>query len=469
MTTWIPTLREDTPRYLAIAEALAADMQVGRLSPGTKLPTHRDLAYRLGVTVGTVTRAYAEAERRGLVIGEVGRGTFVRAQVPDAPPSTDPILRAETREAGILDLSMNLPAPPSDPEAVPDMLAAVATDPAVGALFGYTATLGLVEHREVGAAWLSRSGVALDPARVVPTMGGQHAMFLACAALTEPGDVLLVEEATFYGIKAVAKTLGLRLVGVATDVQGLEPAALDAAARASGGRVLYTVPTFQNPTTSVMSQERREEIAEVCRRHGIALIEDDIYSFLLDPPPLPLSAHLPELSILFTSLSKCVAPALRVGWMAAPEAWIERIALAGRATTIMPNPLLQETARRLVQDGTADRLAAGQRAEAIARQELMQSILGRSNSGATIVTHPNSFHAWLQLPPAWRTESFVAAARRRGVGVAAGEVFSVGRMPGPPAVRICLASAVERSSLEAGLKTLAGLLMEEPALEVPLV
>lgn len=468
MTNWMPTLRSDVPRYLAIAEALAGDMQAGRLPAGSKLPTHRDLAYRLGVTVGTVTRAYAEAERRGLVIGEVGRGTFVRAQVPDAPPSAYP---SDTggRAEGLLDLSMNLPAPPCEPEAVPAMLAAVAQDPQARHLFGYTGTLGLAEHRLSGVDWLARTGLEVSPAGVVPTLGAQHAMFLACAAVTEPGDALLVEESTFYGIKAVARTLGLRLIGVATDRHGLEPAALDAAARASGARALYAVPTFQNPTTSVMPQERRDEVAEVCRRHDLAVIEDDIYSFLLDPAPLPLVARLPERGMVFTSLSKSIAPALRVGWLAAPEQWIERITAAARATTIMPNPLMQETARRLIESGAADRLAAGQRAEAAARQELVARILCRTNSGATVTTHPNSFHVWLQLPPEWRTEAFVSAARRRGVGVAAGEVFSVGRVPGPPAVRVCLAAAPDRTALERGLRALAGLLTEQPALEIPLV
>jgi DNA-binding transcriptional MocR family regulator len=467
MTRWMPALRDDAPRYIAIADALAADMKAGRLSPGTKLPTHRDLAWRLGVTVGTVTRAYAEAERRGLLVGEVGRGTFVRAQVPDAPPSMDPAAHTPATD-GVLDLSMNLPAPPCDPTLVPAAVGAVATDPAAGALFGYSGTLGRPEHREAGAAWMARFGLEAAPERIVPTHGGQHAMFLACAALAEAGDTMLVEEATFYGMKAVAKTLGLRLIGVATDAAGLDPAALDAAARSTGARVLYTVPTFQNPTAAVMPQARRQEIAEVCRRHGIVPVEDDIYGFLLETPERPLAALMPEQAMYFTSLSKCVSPALRAGWLAAPEAWIDRIAVGARATTIMPNPLMQDAARRLIASGDAWRLAEGQRAEAIARQEIAQRIFGRPNA-ARLNTHPNSFHVWLQLPPAWRTEAFVAAARRRGVLVAAGEVFFVGRVPGPPAVRICLASAPDRAILERGLTTLAGLMSEEPALELPLV
>lgn len=473
MTNWTPELRPDSPRYIAIADALADDMGAGRLAPGVKLPTHRDLAWRLGVTVGTVTRAYAEAERRGLVIGEVGRGTFVRAQTPDRPPSADRRDGSPRDDRQFLDLSMNLPALPSEPEAVPGAVAEVSGDPEARHYFDYTTSLGLPEHRQSGADWLARHGLESPPERIVPTYGAQHAMFLACAALAEAGAPVLVEEATFYGIKSVAKTLGLRLIGVQTDSQGLDPVGLDAAARSSGAKLLYCIPNFQNPTSSVMPAQRRDEIADVCKRHGIAVIEDDIYAFLLNEGESaalrPLSCRLPEQGFYIGSLSKSVSPALRVGWLAAPEAWIDRIAVAQRATVIMPNPLLQEAARRLIASGAADRLAAGQRREAIARQRLASEILGRPNSGAQVVTHPNSFHIWLQLPPIWRTEAFVSAARRRGVAVTAGEVFFVGRVPGPDAVRICLSAAASRKALERGLRTLAGLLCEDPTLEMPLV
>ncbi|WP_421706886.1 PLP-dependent aminotransferase family protein [Algihabitans sp.] len=473
MTSWTPTLRPESPRYIAIADALADDMSAGRLAAGVKLPTHRDLAWRLGVTVGTVTRAYAEAERRGLVIGEVGRGTFVRAQTPDRPPSADRRDGTPRDDGRILDLSMNLPALPSEPEAVPGVVAEVSGDPAARHYFDYTTSLGLPEHRQSGADWLARHGLKSRPERIIPTYGAQHAMFLACAALAEAGAPVLVEEATFYGIKSVAKTLDLRLIGVQTDNQGLDPASLDAAARSTGAKLLYCIPNFQNPTSSIMPAQRRDEIAEVCERHGITAIEDDIYAFLLDEGEAaalrPLSSRLPQQSFYIGSLSKSVSPALRVGWLSVPEAWVDRVAVAQRATVIMPNPLLQEAARRLIASGAADRLAAGQRREAIARQRLASDILGRPNSGARVVTHPNSFHIWLQLPAIWRTEAFVSAARRRGVAVTAGEVFFVGRVPGPDAVRICLSAAPDRTALERGLRTLAGLLAEDPTLEMPLV
>ncbi|WP_119168627.1 aminotransferase-like domain-containing protein [Algihabitans albus] len=473
MTTWIPELRPDSPRYIAIANALADDMGAGLLAPGVKLPTHRDLAWRLGVTVGTVTRAYAEAERRGLVIGEVGRGTFVRAQTPDRPPSADRRDGTPRDDGQILDLSMNLPALPSEPETVPGAVAEVSGDPQARHCFDYTTSLGLPEHRQSGADWLARHGLESPAERIVPTYGAQHAMFLACATLAEAGAPVLVEEATFYGMKSIAKTLDLRLIGVQTDSQGLDPASLDAAARSTGAKLLYCIPNFQNPTSSVMPAQRRDEIAEVCARNGIAVIEDDIYAFLLDDDDgaslRPLSCRLPDQSFYIGSLSKSVSPALRVGWLAVPEAWVDRIAVAQRATVIMPNPLLQEAARRLIESGAADRLAAGQRQEAIARQRLATEILSRPNSGAQIVTHPNSFHIWLQLPPIWRTETFVSAARRRGVAVTAGDVFFVGRVPGPPAVRICLSAAPNRAALERGLRTVASLLSEDPTLEMPLV
>ena len=155
MTIWSPQLEGTKgPRYLAIVEALAQDFASGRLGPGSRLPTHRDLAERLGVTVGTVSRAYAEAARRGLVSGEVGRGTFVRGS---GDPS-DPGAEAE----GVVDLGQNHPPdPPSQPQraALLDALASLTARRDAGRLLDYPAAGGDAADREAGASWIGRSGV----------------------------------------------------------------------------------------------------------------------------------------------------------------------------------------------------------------------------------------------------------------------------------------------------------------------
>jgi len=312
MTSWTPDLTTiDGPRYLAIAEALARDIAADRLKPGERLPTHRDLAWKLGVTVGTVTRAYAEAERRGLVAGEVGRGTFIRdtAAVPDAAPPVAP-------EGGsLIDLSRNFPAEIPGDRTVADALAAVAQSRDFDRLLQYQASGGMPAHRMEAARRFTAAGLETRAEQVAICNGVQNGMLLAAATFARPGDTILTESLTFYGIKSLANLLSIRLQGVAMDEDGLLPAALDAACRVWSPKALYLIPTIQNPTASVMPEERRREIAAICRRHDVGIIEDDIYGFLIDRPPPPIARFAPERTLLMSGLSKCMAPGLRLGYL----------------------------------------------------------------------------------------------------------------------------------------------------------
>ena len=460
MTNWMPHL-EDGPRYLAIADALATDIAAGKLAIGERLPTHRDLAWRLGVTVGTITRAYAEAERRGLVVGEVGRGTFVREQLPSAPPVAQDRRGAD----GMIDLSYNFPTLAGDGALLAETLGGVAADPQLPDLLGYHIGPGREAHRQAGAAWLQRSGLPTEADQVVITCGAQHGMMLAAAALARPGDVVLTESLTYYGIKALAEMLELQLYGVPIDAQGIVPDALEAAIRTTGAKVLYAIPTLQNPTTSIMPETRRQEIAEICQRLGVTLVEDDIYGFLPEDGPPPLSRHLPDLSVYVTSLSKCVAPGLRTGYLRAPRHLMEGMAKALRASTLVTSGFMAEAAARLIASGKADHAVASKRSEAEARQRLAAEVLGPSR----LMTNPQSFHAWLPLPRPWRHEDFTAEALRRGVLVGSARVFAVGRQPVPHAVRLCLHAAGARADLRKGLEILNAMLEGGPEGDLPLV
>ena len=458
MTNWRPDLaQQQGPRYLAIAQALAEDIEAGRLMAGDRLPTHRDLAWNLGVTVGTVTRAYAEAERRGLIAGEVGRGTFVREQLPSAPPDYEGSVPPD----GTIDLSYNFPALETDHALFGEVLAEMAREPELAQNLGYLLGPGRDSHRAAAAGWLAEAGLKRPPEEVIVTCGAQHAMFLAVSALTRPGDVILTESLTYYGIKSIAESLERQLYGVALDEQGLVPDALEAAIRSSGARVLYCIPTLQNPTASVMPEERRRRIVEICRRHEVTIIEDDIYSFLLDQPATPLSALAPERSFYATSLSKSVAPGLRIGFLRAPLAYQDAIATALRASTLMPSGFMAEAATRLILSGRARRATDAKRDEAKARQALARELLPADH----LFAHPRCFHAWLTLPRPWRHEDFTDEARHRGVLVGSARVFAVGRQPVPHAVRLCLHAAQSRDQLVRGLRTLSEILEEKPAKE----
>ena len=462
MTNWTPELsRFSGPRYRRIADAIAADVGQGYLAPGTRMPTQRDLAWRLGMTIGTVTRAYAEAENRGLITGEVGRGTFVREPVPDHSP----LIRRGVEDENFIELAQNFPRYGAEHRIVADCLSGIAADGLVPALMEYQSANGRREHRRAAVKWLELSGLSSDAEEIVISSGAQHGMFLAVSALTQPGDVILTEDLTFYGIKTIASTLGLRLYGLGMDEEGLTPEALDAACRNTGAKVLYTIPTLQNPTTAVMSDGRRQAIADVCRRHDVAIIEDDVYGLLLKDTMAPLSTYAPERSLYVTSLSKCVAAGLRIGYVKAPKAWFERVCHAVKASTIMVPPIMAEAASRLIEDGKAEQLLQWQRSEAAARQSIVRDYL----PGSLIRNHPEAFHLWLSLPPPWRREFFTLEARDRGVGVGSAELFAVGQQPVPQAVRICLQAARDRSELTRALKILAEVLEQSSSVNVPIV
>ncbi|AGC46425.1 GntR family transcriptional regulator [Myxococcus stipitatus DSM 14675] len=453
MTIWTPNLRgREGPLYRVIADALGADIEEGRLAAGTRLPTHRELAEKVGVTVGTVTRAYAEAERRGLIGGEVGRGTFVRHR--DAPrhlPSPAPDLGDDA----LVELGLNWPAtPPGDPAgtALRKSLDALQRSPKLSALLDYQPHAGHPSHREAGAQWIQRFGLEVAPSRVVVCSGGQHAMEVALSALTRPGDTVLCESLTYPGLKVLANRFHLRLHGVAMDEHGLLPDALEAACR-TGAKVLFCLPNLQNPTGAVMTEERRRRIAAVARQHGLSVVEDDAYGLLLDKRPAPLCSFLPESGWFIAGVSKLLAPGLRLGYLAAPESTsTERLAEEAGLATRMTPALMADITARWVREGTADELVIRRRREAQERMELAKKLLGDwlprpLSRGAT-------YHLWLKLPAPWRAEPFTSHARRRGVTVTPAELFNVGPSTAPSAVRVCLGAPRTRAALEKGLQRL---------------
>lgn len=457
MTIWSPEPLEDgAPRYLAIANAIARDVESGRLSEGARLPTHRELADRLGVNVGTVTRGYAEAERRGLTVGEVGRGTFVRAR----DGAEDFGWREAAREGlarGVIDMSLACPWVPPDGEEgrlLARTLEEIARGRDLDELMAYNPATALLRHRAVAAEWIGAMGLDASPDRIVVTNGAQHAITVCLATLLRPGDTLVTAELTYPGLKAIAQMLGLRLRGVAMDREGIVPDALDDACEGVGARALYCVPTIQNPTSATMSEGRRRDIAEVARRRGLIVVEDEIHVAHHPGRIPPLAAFAPERTLHVTTLCKWATFGLRIGFVVAPERVVERLRSGVRSTLWMPAPLMTEVTTRWIAEGTADRLGRRKLEELEARHGLVDQVLG---GRFEVLTDPRSLHLWLPLPEPLRYDECVAQARQRGVWVAGADAFAVGREV-PHAVRVSIASVPERDELVRGLEILGEIL-----------
>jgi DNA-binding transcriptional MocR family regulator len=438
--------------YLAIADALANDLAAERVRPGDRLPTHRSLARALGVNVVTITRAYAEAARRGLVEGHVGRGTFVRAL--ETRPSAR---RREGSRAGAIDLSQNQIALPPKSYESKELVAALTRelDPTLHA--GYQPA-GAAEHRAAAARWIARAGLEVEPERVIVTTGGQQALATVFATFAKAGDTVLVEELTYAGVKSLAALFRLRLVSVAMDEHGLVPAALEDACRRGNPKLLYCMPNLHNPTGVVLSAERRERVAWLAERYDLLVLEDDASGFLLDAPPPAVASLAPERGLFVTSLSKSLAPGLRVGYLAGTRAHLEELQQTQAALTWMTPTLTAALATHLIQRGDLVRIVERKRAEVRARRALFRRLLPE----LATPSHPLSPCLWVNLPEPWRSAEFVAAAERAGVLVTAAETFMAARTQTPHAVRLCLGTPAARSEVETALRRLAQLLVDVP-------
>ena len=449
MTIKLPPRGQRTgPIYQAIADAIGREIESGRLKPGSRLPTQRVLARQLGITLTTVTRAYVEAQRRGLLNGEVGRGTFVR---PTA-------LEIEGPEHGVLDLSINALMPVPYMEELADRLAAVIPRSAGGRVFSYQHHAGARHNRAAGSAWIGWAGLEAPVDRVVVTAGGQHAILLALMTLAKPGDEILVEDLTYPGITDLASHLHLRLRTVGIDREGVMPESLEQACRTGTPTALYCMPSFQNPTAALMSETRRRAIAAVAIAHQLMVIEDDVYGFLA-PELKPLSSFLPDHQFFYiTSTSKSIAPGMRIGYLLAPASMIERIAVAVLRTVVNAPPAMAELATSLITEGVAGRIVEWKRKEIAARQDIVLRVLG----GLSMQTQPASPHAWVTLPEPWRTDAFVARARHRGILLNSAESFAVGHETDVEAVRIALGPPSTRAALEEGLSEIVRMVNRVP-------
>jgi DNA-binding transcriptional MocR family regulator len=443
-----PRGQRSGPIYQAIADAIGREIESGRLKPGGRLPTQRVLARQLGVTLTTVTRAYVEAQRRGLLSGEVGRGTFVR---PSALEIEDP-------EPDVLDLAVNALLPLPYMEELADRLAAAVPRTAGARIFAYQHHTGARHNRAAGSAWIGWAGLEAPIDRVVVTGGGQHAMLLSLMALAKPGDEILVEEFTYPGMTDLAGHLHLRLRTVSLDEEGIVPDSLDEACRTGSPAALYCISSFQNPTAAFQSEKRRQKIASIAIEHGLSVIEDDVFGFLA-PEVKPLSSYLPpEQFFYITSSSKSIAPGMRIGYLLAPASAIERLSVSVLRTIVNAPPAMAELSSTLITEGVAARIAEWKRKEIGERQAIASRVL----SGLDVQTHPKSPHLWVRLPEPWRTDAFVARARHRGILLNSAESFAVGHETDVQAVRITLGPPSTRSALEEGLTEIVKMLKRVP-------
>lgn len=453
---WKPVpLPGAAPFYLRLADAIARDIESGRLADGARLTSQRDLAKTLRVTLGTVTRAFAEAKRRGLIACETGRGSYARKPAPrpmefDVERATDPSL---------FDFgpSNSLRIDALERTALRDVFAAMARR--IDAIAKIRAPDFVADDRVRGlvAPHLARIGLPFAPPDDVMLVcqGAQQGIAAVFGALARPGDIVLTESLTYPGIRRLAEAMRIRLHPVRVDKHGLDPEALDAACRKAAPKLLYCVPTLNPATATLTPDARRREIAQVLLRHGTWLLEDDDDSCMATVVP-PLAARVKSRACFLLDSTKLMTPGLRLAYLVVPAALARHIRGAVQTLSWAPAPLQNEIGALLLELGHSAKLVAARRAEIANRHAIVRSTLPRS-SGFRYDLPRGAHHLWLELDPLGprlRAETAVASAMRAGVRIVGPDAFVVPPATQPRAVRVSLSAEADRTRFVEGLARL---------------
>lgn len=411
----------DAPASELLIEALAADILSDQLEDGARLPAHRDLAWKLKISVGTVTKAYRVLQRRGLIESSKGSGTFVIGRRRPQGP--------------VIDLSVNAPPAMLNERVLSSTLSVAARKVESFYFLNYPPPAGHEKHRMLMANWLTGIGVNANPEQLLLTSGAQQALAVAFATSSRPGGVILTECLTYPGALTLAQVGNYSLMGVPTDNEGMMPAALDAilAKTKETPSALCLTPTLHNPTGAKMGLMRRQEIIKICEKYNILIIEEDVYGLLKNESLPALVSLAPERTLYVTSLSKCLCPGLRVGMLLVPPQLVQIALFALQATGLSVSALSCAVVEQWLYDGTAENMLSSIGAEALRRLAVARIYLSRW------MTEPSgkSFHVWLPMPRS-EAERIVEDMAQEGVLLTPPASVLVDGTDSESGIRLCL-------------------------------
>lgn len=409
--------------YITIADRIAERIAKGDLPLGSRLPAQRNFAFDEGIAVSTASRVYEELRRRGLVTGEIGRGTFVSNRFAALDPSLQ-----EPSGMGI-DLEIVFRLVPEARDIIAASSARFFKASLTTAAVMPPSTCEDAATLAVIAKLVTDQGRHMAADKIVLTGNGKQAIAAAFCALAPRGGRIGVETLTYPFAIATARMLGVELVPLAVDEEGVEVDALDRAAQ-HGLNGVYLQPTLQSPLVVTMTNDRRRDIARLLVKHDIAAIEDRVYGFL--KPTRPLATFAPDHVIQIDSLSKRLMPGLSLGILTCPARYHGDLTRAVRAGGWMAQSLAVALARHWIEDGVVAVVERSKRADARTMFNLAQDAFCDLHYQSA----PEALHGWLTLPPHWRADDFVSACADLGIAVAPASAFAVGAGVAPRAVRI---------------------------------
>ena len=428
MTNWLPELEPGKgPLYLQLADRIETDIAEGILAPGTKLPPQRNLAFDIGVTIGTIGRAYNLIRERGLVSGEVGRGTYVTdhkvASLVQAPPHTEPFggTRGPVATPGKIRMDSTAAIEVGQSDAMEQLLAQI-TRQFPREMSSYSRTLP-ASWQEAGSKWLSGAGWVPEPASIVPTLGAHSAILAVIAAITVPGDRVAFEDLTYCSAARSVNLMGRRSIILHTENGSATPDDFERLCAQQHPKLVFLMPSLHNPTATTMPEDHRRAIVEIARRHNVWIIEDEIYGSVMGNDHIKIADLAPERTFHIGGLSKSVAAGVRGGWVACPPHLAARVHTAHKMVTGGMPFIMAELGAQLVNSGEADAIRAKVQTEIAAREAIARSVF----AGMEFSSQPLSPFLWMKLPDPWLSGTFKSAALNEGVLVDDEDEFKPGR------------------------------------------
>lgn len=428
-------------KFILLADAFEEAIKKNELEAGYKLPPQRLLAYKLGVTVGTVTRAYRELEQRGLTEPKVGSGTYVKNQ------ETKEQFYAPMIKTKGTDLSWCRPLISSQPQHLNDALISISQEVATPkALLGYYSAEGLIGHCQTLQEWLSNKYTTnIDVGRLLWTYGGQHGLTLIIQTLSRTKDTILVEGICYPDFIDICHLSERKVVPVKIDGSGIVPEDLELHCKRHNPKFLYITPQVQNPTGVQLNSNRQREIIDICRRYNVMIIEDDV---LYCPPQrrrTPFFIQAPDITLYVGSFSKYFAGGVRIGFLIIPHSKKNQLIRGLKTNCLQVSPILIDLVCRWLANGTMQEVDQQIASELDIRHKIWNELF------ADIPVDIQGYNVWLPISGPCSSQHFCNILLKEGVRARPAEDYIVGHYDKVNAIRISLTSPTTKEKLKSAL------------------
>jgi len=442
---WKPDKASNIPIFKQIVNYISNKISKGDWLIGNKLPSQREMAKMFDVNRSTIVAALEELTSLGILEGKSGHGTTIvnntwSLLLSTSPPNWQHYIDSSIHKSNSLtfqtinkiefvDGITRLGTCELSPNLFPrDMMDKVLRKlPERAYDLNYLAPLGLLELRKVLSQYLTKYGIYVPPSCILIVSGSLQALQLISVCMLRPGSTVFVESPSYLNSLHIFQSAGMKLSGVPMDSSGITPWALDRNRYLKETPLLYSIPTFHNPTGIVMTEARRMELLDWCKNNRLPIIEDDAYRDLWidELPPHPLKAHDKNGIVLYMgSISKSLAPGLRIGWLAGPESIVERLGDVKMQTDYGSSSLSQWALAELLESGLYDQHLLSLRKNLKERRDLvLHTLESHFKDIATWNVPAGGFYIWLKLNKNISTDKLFDLALKEKLLITPGSIY----------------------------------------------